>query len=110
MTNAATTQACWRIFCSLISLAGVFLLVLLLISLVDGSLGRNLFPLAPDSWIWKAVALILSLPVPFHVFAIGLILQRRHLSPAWRRFAWVSIVVSGLWLGAALLAKAVLCS
>jgi hypothetical protein len=108
MTCAPTTRTWWRIFCSGISLAGVVLLVLLLISLADGTLPRELFPDRPQTWTWKAAALTLSLPVPFHVFAIGLMLQHRQLSPAWQKTAWGSIVASGLWLGAALMAKTVL--
>ncbi|MBN2432572.1 MAG: hypothetical protein JXQ27_13940 [Acidobacteria bacterium] len=45
------------------------------------------------------------LPVPFHVMAVGLFLQRFRLSPRWRRFAWWAVVVSGVWLGLALLAR-----
>jgi len=84
------------------------LLALLLINLADETLPRELFPDKPQTWAWKAAALTLSLPVPFHVFAIGLILQHRHLSPAGQKIAWVSIVASGLWLGAALIAKTLL--
>lgn len=108
MTCAPTPRDWWRIFCSGISLAGIVLLVLLLISLADETLCRELFPGKPQTWTWKAAALTLSLPVPFHVFAIGLILQHRLLSPAWQKIAWGCIVVSGLWLGAALMAKTVL--
>jgi len=47
--------------------------------------------------------LSVRLPVPFHVIAVGLFLLRFRLSTAWRRVAWWAVVVSGLWLGLALL-------
>lgn len=108
MTRAPTAQTCWRVFCTGISLAGGFLLALLLISLADGTLPRELFPDKPPTWTWASAALVLSLPVPFHVLAIGLFLQRRHLSQAWQRIAWTGIMGSGLWLGGAVMVKALL--
>lgn len=51
--------------------------------------------------------LLIALPVPLHVIFIGLILQKRFLSPGWAKFAWVGIVTSGMWLGASLLYRAV---
>ena len=108
MTRAQTTQTCWRIFSSGISLAGLVLLILLLDSLADGSLAREMFPKVSGSWLYSAFALTLSLPVPLHVFSIGLILQHRFFSPAWKKVAWVCIVTSGVWLGMALMAKTLL--
>jgi hypothetical protein len=34
--------------------------------------------------------------------AVGLILQRRWLSRGWSKTAWLAVVISGCWLGAAL--------
>ena len=50
-------------------------------------------------------ALALGLPVPFHVISVGLLLQRRWLSPSWARIAFPAVVISGGWLGVALLTK-----
>lgn len=50
-------------------------------------------------------ALLLALPVPLHIIFIGLIVQKKWLSPPWARFAWIGIVSSGMWLGASLLVK-----
>ena len=91
-----------------ISVVGVLLLARILIMANSGSLTGMLFPQVPASGAWTAGAIALSLPVPFHVIAIGLILQRRWLPERWARVAWISIVVSGCWLGAALAIKLLL--
>ena len=97
-----------RVLATAISVVGVVLLANVLGMASTGSLGSMLFPQSPKTWIWTTYALTLSLPVPFHVIAIGLILQRRWLPHRWARIAWISIVVSGCWLGAALVIKLLL--
>jgi hypothetical protein len=81
---------------------GLFLLIKILYNAATGSLTALLFAASQESWIKHVSALGLSLPVPFHVISVGLILQKRWLSPPWARFAWIAVVVSGCWLGVAL--------
>jgi hypothetical protein len=81
---------------------GILLLVRILHQAVNGSLSTEFFAQSQVSSITSLYALLLGLPVPSHVISIGLILQRRWLSPPWAKFAWIAIVGSGCWLGASL--------
>ena len=69
---------------------------------ISGVLAEKLFGHLPPSGVVNAWAFGLSVPVPFHMIAVGLILQKRWLSPEWRKAAWYGAAVSGLWLGLAL--------
>ncbi len=104
MTDTAKIKAI-RIITTCISLVGVVLLGKVVVDALSGSLARGLFPGEPVTWTRTAIALALRVPVPFHVFSVGLILQKRWLPPARARIAWLCTVTSGLWLGAALLVK-----
>lgn len=96
-----------RTFATAVSAVGLALLVRLMARLLDGSLAVELFPSSLPSAMPSLAAAVLSLPVPFHVISVGLILQRRWLSPTWARVAWLCVVTSGLWLGASLAVRAV---
>ena len=85
-----------------IIVVGIVLLVGVLYQAVNGSLATKFFAKSQPSSITSLCALMLGLPVPFHVISIGLILQRRRLSPPWAKFAWIAVVGSGCWLGASL--------
>jgi succinate dehydrogenase/fumarate reductase cytochrome b subunit len=91
-----------RAIANLVILVGLFLLVKILYNAASGSLAAQLVAASQESWIERMAALGLSLAVPFHVISVGLILQRRWLSPPWTRAAWIAVVVSGCWLGLAL--------
>jgi hypothetical protein len=91
-----------RIIANLLIAVGLFLLIRILYNAVTGSLVSQLFAQPQDSWMRNVYALGLSLPVPFHVISVGLLLQRRWLPPPWARAGWLAVVVSGCWLGAAL--------
>ncbi len=91
-----------RAIANLIIFVGLFLLVKIIYHAATGSLTAQIFAAAQESWIRRVSALGLSLPLPFHVISVGLILQRRRLSPPWARATWIAVVVSGCWLGAAL--------
>jgi hypothetical protein len=91
-----------RAIANLVILVGLFLLIKILYNAATGSLTALLFAASQESWIKHVSALGLSLPVPFHVISVGLILQKRWLSPPWARFAWIAVAVSGCWLGVAL--------
>ena len=91
-----------RAVANLVIFVGLFLLFKILCSAVNGSLTAQLFAALPDSWITRVFALGLSLPLPFHIISVGLILQKKWLSPRWKRAAWIAVVVSGCWLGVAL--------
>ncbi len=95
-----------RIGLSGIVAVGFFLLAGVLHKAAAGALVTETFGRPPGSWTDQIWALGLALPVPFHVISVGLILQRRWLSPAWARGAWIATVVSGCWLGLALGIKA----
>lgn len=96
-----------RAFAMAVSVVGVALLARLLHELVDGTLARGLFPHSQGEPALTLAAILLRMPAPFHVFSVGLILQRRWLSPTWAKVAWVCVVTSGLWLGASLAVRAI---
>ena len=81
---------------------GFYLFVRMIFSAVTGSLAAQLFPESQESMGNTAIALVLGLPVPFHVISIGLLLQRRWLPHSWARISFLAAVISGCWLGAAL--------
>jgi hypothetical protein len=91
-----------RVAANVLIVVGLFLLVRVLNNAVTGSLVAQLFAQSQGTWIRNVCALGLSLPVPFHVISVGLVLQRRRLPPRWTKAAWLAVVVSGCWLGAAL--------
>ena len=102
------TRLAVRSVATAVSLVGIGLLGRLLWMAADGSLSAVVLPHAePGGWT-PAVSLALALPVPLHVIAIGLIVQRRWLSVPWKRFAWIAIVGSGCWLGVALVVRTLL--
>ena len=82
--------------------AGLLLLAKVIYNAVTGSLSVRLFSRSQGSWLLTMYALGLSLPIPFHVISVGLILKRRWLSPFWAKAAWPAVVMSGCWLGVAL--------
>ena len=82
--------------------AGLLLLAKVIYNAVTGSLSVQLFSRSQGSWLLTMYALGLSLPIPFHVISVGLILKRRWLSPFWAKAAWPAVVMSGCWLGVAL--------
>ena len=81
---------------------GLYLLARMVYGATNGSLGAQQFPESQGA-AWNTVAaLILALPVPFHVISVGLLLQRRWLPHSWARISLLAAVISGCWLGAAL--------
>ena len=91
-----------RVVANVIILIGLFLLGRVLYYSLSGVLAQRYFALSQGSVIHHVYALGLSLPIPFHIVAVGLVLQLRWLSPIWARGARWAIVVSGCWLGVAL--------
>ena len=87
---------------------GLLLLVRVFYHAANGSLAAQLFPESQQSWISNLYAIALRLAVPLHVISVGLVMQRRWLSPHWARIVWLAVVVSGCWLGVALVIKALL--
>jgi hypothetical protein len=99
-------------------LVGVYLFARMLYGSVNGSLAAQLFPESQEAVSNTVVVLALSLPLPFHVISVGLLLQRCWLSHLWARIAflavvsWLShlwariaflaVVISGCWLGVAI--------
>jgi hypothetical protein len=81
---------------------GVLILVRMLYQTADGSLVGKFFAQSQPTPITSLYALMLGLPIPLHVISIGLIVQRRWLSPCWAKIAWAAIVGSGCWLGVSL--------
>lgn len=91
-----------RVAGSLAIVLGVILLTRLVNRAFRGTLAVQYFACARGEWTSTLAALGLGLPVPFHVIAVGLIVQKRWLSPPWAKAAWFAVVVSGCWLGASL--------
>lgn len=86
-------------------LIGLFLLGRVICQAASGSLAAY-YPSLPSGVAAQGLmALGLRLPLPLHVIAVGLILQKNWLAPRWARMAWWAVVFSGGWLGAALLIK-----
>jgi hypothetical protein len=94
-----------RIVANIVVAVGLGLLARVIYRAAVGSLSAQLFSQLQGSWILTMLALGLSLPVPFHVISVGLILKRRWLSPFWAKAARLAVVVSGCWLGVALAIK-----
>lgn len=94
-----------RLIANVSILVGIYLIAKMIYGAVNG------FPAAPfvnesQGFMSNTLfALALGLPVPFHVISVGLLLKRRWLSPSWARIAFPAAVISGGWLGVALLTK-----
>lgn len=78
------------------------MLALLLWDALGGEVAGKYFPDADHTRAHHIGGLLLALPVPLHVIFIGLIVQKKWLSPPMARMAWIGIVTSGVWLGIAL--------
>ena len=86
-------------------MVGLFLLARVIYGAVDGTLTSQLLP-ESRGILWNtAVLLGLGLPIPLHVIAVGLVLQRRWLPDWWAKISVPAVVISGCWLGAALAIK-----
>ncbi len=83
-------------------MVGIFLLIRLVHRAFNGTLAAQYFAYTLGAWTSTAGALGLSLPVPLHVISVGLIVQKRWLSPPWAKAAWYAVVISGCWLGTSL--------
>ncbi|MBL0714731.1 MAG: hypothetical protein JJV98_13640 [Desulfosarcina sp.] len=96
-----------RVIANGIILVGLFLLGRVICHTASGGLAAQYPALLPGLGANGLFALGLSLPVPMHVIAVGLILQKKWLAHRWARIAWWAVVFSGCWLGAALVIKLV---
>lgn len=81
---------------------GLVMLLFLLSHWSVGGLAPEYFPGVKHSTMHHVGGLLLGLPIPLHAIFIGLIIQKRHLSPDWGRWAWIGISASGVWLGISL--------
>ena len=104
--NTSIYRLVYRVLTTAVSLVGTYLLFRVVHSASVGTLPETVFS-APPPWAGTGtlLALALSLPVPFHVISIGLVLQKRWLPTTAARIAWFAIVTSGVWLGLALAFK-----
>jgi hypothetical protein len=91
-----------RVIANVVILVGFFFLARVLYYGLAGDLAQRYFAPTPGSPTQSAYAFFLSLPIPFHIIAVGLVLQLKWLSPLWRRAARWAVVISGCWLGLAL--------
>ena len=94
-----------RLIAKFAVVVGVFLLVRVIYHAASGSLLAQLFPESQQSWANNLYAIGLSIPIPLHVISIGFVLQRRWLPPHWIPIAWLAVVISGCWLGVAVVIK-----
>ncbi|MFQ5569654.1 MAG: hypothetical protein ACE5G0_08255 [Rhodothermales bacterium] len=102
LANIYMLKQIFRVLASMVVVVGLLLLVKTLYHGFTGTLSDQLFPQSDGALIWSVYALGLSLPVPLHVIFVGLIVQKRWLSPRWATFAWIGVAASGCWLGVAL--------
>ncbi len=103
-----TARMLLRIFANATILTGLFLLGRIICQATVGGLAAQ-YPALPAGQAARSLfALGLSLPVPMHVIAVGLVLQRKWLNRRWARAAWWAAVFSGCWLGLALMAQLIL--
>jgi hypothetical protein len=91
-----------RLIANATILVGFYLFAMMICGAVNGSLAAQLFPESQESVSDTVVALVLGLPLPFHVIAVGLLLQRRWLPHSWAKISFMSVVISGCWLGTAI--------
>ena len=91
-----------RVIANTVVLIGLYLLGRVLCNSFSGAAAQQYFGSPAVSEIQNIYALLLGLPIPLHVIAIGLVLQMHWLSPRWRKFTRWAIVISGCWLGFAL--------
>ena len=91
-----------RAIANVVILVGLFFLARVLYDSLNGDLTQRYVAPASEAPIHSAYALFLSLPIPLHIIAVGLVLQLKWLSPPWRRAARWAVVVSGCWPGLAL--------
>lgn len=101
MSDRATSA--FRLLASLTTVVGLCLLVLVFVDWSNDILAGEFFPDTEHTYKHHLGGLLLALPVPLHVIFIGLIIQKKWLSPPMAKFAWVGITSSGMWLGASLL-------
>ena len=94
-----------RVLANGIVLIGLFLLGRVICQVAYGAVAVPAATLPAGTGAQGLASLGLRLPVPLHVIAVGLFLQKRWLAPRWARLAWWAVVFSGGWLGAALLIK-----
>lgn len=94
-----------RVTANLVILIGLFLFGRVLFNSTRGALAQQYFASLPESWVESVYALGLSLPVPLHIISVGLVLQLRWLSPRWAKGAQWAVIVSGCWLGLALVTR-----
>lgn len=95
-----------RLTASAVSIVGCLLLVGTFTDWIVGDLATRFFPDEQPSPGLNLAGLLLALPIPLHVIFVGLIVQKRWLSPTWARFAWIGVVSSGVWLGISLTFRA----
>ncbi len=98
----------FRTVANVIIVVGLCLLAKVLYNAATGSLATRFFAQSPGSRLDTVYALGLALPIPFHVILIGLIVQKRWLSPRWAKIAWFAVIISGCWLGASLAIRLVI--
>lgn len=91
--------------CNTVTIVGLCLLALVFYEWEQGVLAEEFFPGIAHATHHATYALLLALPVPLHIIFIGLIVQKRWLSPGMARFAWIGITASGIWLGISLLVQ-----
>ncbi len=93
----------FRIVASLVSLFGIAMLIKLFVDWQTGALAMKYLPEMTHTAKGHWLALALGLPIPLHVIFIGLIVQKKWLTPSMTRLAWIGISTSGIWLGASVL-------
>ena len=94
-----------RLIANIAILVGIYLLARTIYGAANGSAAARLVHESQGFVSSTVIALALDLPVPFHVISVGLLFQRRWLSHSWAKTAFPATVISGGWLGVALVTK-----
>ena len=94
-----------RLIANISILVGIYLFARMIYGAVNGSAAAQLVHESQGFVSNTVIALALDLPIPFHLISVGLLLQRRWLPHSWARIAFLAAVISGCWLGIALMSK-----
>jgi hypothetical protein len=105
MNNSLFRRKLKRVLAITALMVGFILLFRILYQVYTGTLVEQFFPELNRNGYTFLVALLLAIAVPFHLFAVSLFMQREMFSYIVNRISWIAVIISGLWLGAALIAR-----
>ena len=90
---------------NIIVFGGFLYLIKIIVNGFDGTLASEMVNKKQVTFSYHILALALNLPIPFHIISVGLIFQKRWLSLKFNRILWIALIISGTWLGIAIVVK-----